>query len=158
MAPCFSFENNCLCSVPLPVCRIGLILIHRYVVIHRLINSKIIFAQLHKCHKTNLNFFNHTALFVVVRNSESFHFTCSPICQQSSILISSLQPFDGFGMVWFIKPCHICIVKMPCWTIGFTDKELVQRSLEQLVCMHLLYNNLKISSHNNKAMQMVMFI
>ena len=34
------------------------------------------------------------------------------------------------------------MVKMPCWTIGFTDKELVQRSLKQLVCMHL-YHNLK---------------
>ena len=54
VATCFSFENNCLCSVTLPVCRIGLILIHRYVVIHRLINSKIIFAQLHKFHKTDL--------------------------------------------------------------------------------------------------------
>ena len=89
-------------------------------------------------------------MFVVVRNSESFHFTCSPICQQSSILISSLQPFDGFGMVWFIKPCHVCVVKMPGWTIGFTNEELVQCSLKQLVCMHL-YHNLKISSHNNNT-------
>ena len=32
----------------------------------------------------------------------------------------------------------------------FTDKELVQRSLKQLVCMHL-YHNLKISSHNNNT-------
>ena len=60
MAPCFSFENNCLCSVTLPVCRIGLILIHRYVVIHRLINSKIIFAQLHKSY--HLNYIKHIIL------------------------------------------------------------------------------------------------
>ena len=64
----------------------------------------------------------------------------------------SLQPFDGFGMVWFIKPCHVCVVKMPGWTIGFTNEELVQCSLKQLVCMHL-YHNLKKTNHKFSSTQ-----
>ena len=151
MAPCFSFENNCLCSVTLPVCRIGLILIHRYVVIHRLINSM-------PQNKFISLITQHCLLLSEIQNHCHFTSHVHLFVNKAQSWFLSLQPFDGFGMVWFIKPCHICIVKMPCWTIGFTDKELVQRSLEQLVCMHLLYNNLKISSHNNKAMQMVMFI
>ena len=64
----------------------------------------------------------------------------------------TLQPFDSFGMVWFIKPCHVCVVKMPGWTIGFTNEELVQCSLKQLVCMHL-YHNLKKTNHKFSSTQ-----
>ena len=43
----------------------------------------------------------------------------------------SLQPFDGFEMVWFIKPCHVCVVKMPGLTFGFSKNLSSQPNSEK---------------------------